>query len=99
MNRKKIGLIVFCSAVLIVSATAFIYKLTEFSMTIVRDGLEGFGIVAVSVYLVGLVGLLLLNLWAWSKGYFRNLEAPKFRMLEMEAEYERIEQAGGVPKA
>ena len=94
-DGKTLFLIVFCSAVLVVSATAFIYKLTEFSMTVVRDGLEGFGIVAISVYLVGLVGLLLWNMWAYSRGFFRNIEAPKFRMLEMEEEYDRIEHATG----
>ena len=94
-NRKTLFLIVFSSTVLVVCATAFIYKLTEFSMTVVRDGLEGFGIVAISVYLVGLVGLLFWNMWAYSKGYFRNIEEPKFRMLEMEEEYERVEHATG----
>jgi hypothetical protein len=94
-DGKTLFLIIFCSTVLVVSATAFVYKLTEFSMTVVRDGLEGFGIVAISVYLVGLVGLLMWNMWAYSKGYFRNIEQPKFRMLEMEAEYDKIEHATG----
>ena len=92
---KRQFLIVFCSLVLLVAATAFIYKITEFSMTIVRDGLEGFGIVAIATYLVGLVGLLLLNMWALSRGYFKDIEAPKFRLLEMEADYDRIERETG----
>lgn len=94
-DRKTLFLIVFCSAVIVVSAIAFVYKLTEFSMTVVRDGLEGFGIVAISVYLVGLTGLLMWNMWAYSKGYFRNIEAPKYRMLEMEEEYDKVEHATG----
>ncbi len=37
-----------------------------------------------SVIGVGMLGFVALFFWSWMRGQYRNVEAPKFRMLELE---------------
>jgi uncharacterized membrane protein YhaH (DUF805 family) len=76
-------------AVLVGAGVGFVYKMSEFVMTIVKDDVEGFGAVAVIVYLVGIVPIIFLTLWAVLTGRFHDIERPKFRMLELDREIER----------
>jgi nitrogen fixation-related uncharacterized protein len=66
----------------------FVYKMSEFATTIVKDEIEGFGSVAIGVYLTGVVPLVFLTLWAVLTGRFRDIERPKHRMLEIHRELE-----------
>lgn len=79
----------FGGAVLMFAGLGFVYKMTEFTMTIVQDDIEGFGAAAVAVYLLGLLPIVLINLWAILTGRFRDIERPKYRMLELDREIER----------
>ena len=72
-----------------IAGLGFTYKMTEFGMTIVNDEVEGFGAMAVATYLIGMVPLTFLMLWAVFTGRFRDLEATKRRLFEIEAEIER----------
>ena len=54
----------FAAASCVVAGVGFIYKMTEFATTIVNDDVEGFGAVAVAIYLIGMLPLLFLTLWA-----------------------------------
>ena len=60
------------------------------------DEVAGFGVVAVSTYLLGMLPLLFLMLWAVTTGRFRDVEAPKLRMLELDREIERGGEIGGL---
>ena len=82
----------FAIAVMVIAGLGFSYKMTEFVFTIIRDDVEGFGAVAVATYLVGMLPLLLLTLWATFTGRFRDIERPKYRVLELDAEIELEEQ-------
>ena len=44
---------------------------------------------AVATYLLGMLPLLFLTLWAVMTGRFRDIERPKYRMLELNDELER----------
>ena len=79
----------FAVAVLVISGLGFIIKMTEFSMTIVNADVEGFGVVAIGIYLLGMVPMVLLNLWAVFTGKFRDIERPKYRIFELEREIDR----------
>jgi len=79
----------FAVAVMAIAGLGFAYKMTEFALTIVHDEVYGFGAVAVATYLVGMLPIVFLTLWAVFTGRFRDVEAPKFRMLELDAEIER----------
>ena len=65
--------------------------MSEFAVTIVKDEVEGFGAVAVATYLIGMVPLVFLMLWAVMTGRFRDLEATKRRLFELDDEIERGE--------
>jgi len=86
--------ITFAVVVLVVAGLGFAYKMTEFAMTIVNDDVQGFGAAAVSVYLIGIVPIMFLTLWAVFTGKFRDIEQPKFRLLELDREIERGGELG-----
>jgi len=90
---RRIVVAFFAVAVLVIAGLGFAYKMNEFAMTIVKDDVEGFGVVAVAVYLVGMLPLLFLMLWAVMTGQFRNLERQKHRLFELDSD---IERGGGM---
>jgi hypothetical protein len=77
------------TGVFVFAGFGFIYKMSEFAVTIVKDDVEGFGAVAVATYLIGMVPLTFLMLWAVFTGRFRDLEATKRRLFELDDEIER----------
>jgi hypothetical protein len=81
----------FAAGVCVVAGLGFTYKMSEFALTIVKDEVEGFGAVAVATYLIGMIPLLFLMLWAVMTGRFRDLEATKRRLFELDDEIERGE--------
>jgi nitrogen fixation-related uncharacterized protein len=90
---RSVAVAAFAVAVLVVAGLGFVYKMTEFAATIVKDDVEGFGAVAIASYLLGMVPILFLTLWAVLTGRFRDIERPKYRLLELDRE---IEREGGV---
>lgn len=89
LTSKGVVLSVMTVLVMAFAGFAFVYKMTEFVATIVHDEVVGFGAVAVATYLAGTLPLLLLTLWAALSGRFRDVEQPKYRMFELDAEIER----------
>jgi hypothetical protein len=79
----------FAVVVMAVAGLGFVYKMTEFALTIARDDVQGFGAVAVATYLIGLLPIVLVTVWAVATGRFRDIERPKYRMLELDEEIER----------
>lgn len=88
-SAREIAVYAFAVAILVFAGLGFVYKMTEFAATIIKDDVEGFGAVAVSIYLIGMVPIAFFTLWAVLSGKFRDIEAPKYRMLELDAEIER----------
>ncbi|RMF69355.1 MAG: hypothetical protein D6743_02015 [Calditrichaeota bacterium] len=83
--------IVLALTILVVLAGGFgfIYKIIEFARTYVKDDLKSFGAISVVTYFIGLMGILFFTLWGVFKGHFRDIERPKYRMLELDEEIER----------
>ncbi len=78
--------------IVVVAALAFIFKMTEFIFTWTdptTDRFGGFAFIAVGLYLVGMIPILFLMLWAVFRGHFRDIEQPKYRMLELQEEIDR----------
>ncbi len=86
---RNATVILFAVFVLLIAGLGFIYKMTEFAATIANDDVEGFGAMAVGTYLIGVVPIIFLTLWAVFTGKFRDIERPKFRMFELDHEIER----------
>jgi hypothetical protein len=86
---RTVVIVGFAIVVLVVAGMGFVYKMSEFTMTIVNDDVAGFGVVAVATYLIGLVPIVFLTLWAVMTGKFRDIEHPKYRLFELDREIER----------
>lgn len=88
-GAKGAILLGFVAAIFLLAGGAFLNKMVHFIQTIQEDQILGFGAVAVGTYLCGMFPLLFLMLWAVLTGRFRDVEAPKYRMLELDEEIER----------
>lgn len=60
----------------------FVFKLHSFMRTIKNDELAGFAFDPIMIYGFVAVGFLFLLGWAYLSGQFRDVERPKFEMLE-----------------
>jgi nitrogen fixation-related uncharacterized protein len=76
----------------------FIFKLFSFLKTIKRDELAGFAFDPIMIYAFVAMGFMFLLAWAFLTGQFRDIERPKFEMLEKFDAQEKAEKlAGGGP--
>lgn len=71
----------------------FCLKLYEFVRTASSGDLPGFAFATVFGYFVVTAGFLCLALWAFLRGHYRDIEEPKYRLLERETELDRQEAA------
>lgn len=87
----------FSILVVLMAGGAFLFKLVEFTLTFTKlasstpealnaDPTLRFAIQPVITYLIVAAGFACLFFWAYLTGQFRNIEGPKFRMLEMQDE-------------
>jgi nitrogen fixation-related uncharacterized protein len=96
MERRAVrSVVVFALAiaVMVIAGSAFVYKMTEFAATIASDEVAGFGAVAVATYLIGMLPIVFVTLWAVLSGRFRDIERPKLRVLELDREIDAAEAA------
>ena len=86
---------IFGPTVIVVAGIAFIFKLTEFIYVATNEGPDSMGtfLIPVMNYLLVAAGFLCMFLWAYFTGQYRDVEAPKYRMLEMQAEIDREDGA------
>ena len=84
---------IFSIVMVLTAGTAFVFKLIEFIHTATQKGPAAMGsfLIPVLNYLMVAAGFALLFLWAYFSGQFRDIEAPKYRMLEMQDEIDREE--------
>lgn len=90
-TAKTWAAIVVGIAVIFGGAT-FIYKLVEFASTAKDSEMAGFAMVSVVPYFAATAGFLALAVWAFLKGHFKDIEAPKYSMLEQEEKLDRAER-------
>lgn len=76
----------------VIGGGTFIYKLWEFAATAGREEMPGFALVSVVPYFAATAGFLLLAVWAFFKGHFKDIEGPKYDMLKREEELDRAEK-------
>jgi hypothetical protein len=94
MRTRTVLVFALAVGVMVVAGGAFVAKMFEFAMTMAGDEVVGFGAVAVSTYLIGMLPLVFLMLWAITTGRFRDVEAPATRMLELDRAIERGGELG-----
>lgn len=86
LTARTVAVVGFAAAILLIAGLGFVYKMTEFALTIVKDDVEGFGTVAIALYLMGMLPIAFITLWAVLSGRFRDIERPKYRLLELNAD-------------
>jgi len=90
------GVHAFFVLAVVVTGCMFTYKLFSFLKTIERDELAGFAFDPIVVYGLVATGFLFLLAWAYLTGQFRDIERPKYEMLERFDEQERRERDAAV---
>jgi nitrogen fixation-related uncharacterized protein len=102
----RIFLWVFSATMVLTAGSAFVFKLIEFlySFSIARNTVPGgdgvrpgfmFAISPLVNYLIVAAGFACLFLWAFLSGQFRDIEGPKYRMLELQRQFDRAEAEAG----
>jgi len=78
---------------ILTAGSAFLFKLFEFYFTATTQGSQALAsfLIPVLNYLIVAAGFACLFLWTYFSGQFKNIEAPKYRMLEMQREIDRNE--------
>ena len=91
--RARVFLWVFSVAMIVTAGGAFIFKFFDFYLTATTQGSQALAsfIVPVLNYLIVALGFGCLFLWAYFSGQFRDVEGPKYRMLQMQQEIDRRE--------
>lgn len=69
----------------------FVGKLIDFIRTLRLEEGGGFAIIPLSNYFFVAAGMACLLIWAICNGMLRDIEGPKYTMLEREAELDRLE--------
>jgi hypothetical protein len=75
--------------VLSLAGFGFFFKFVEFVKSVFSNDLLNWAIVPVTTYLVVGVGFLLLFIWTVTKGDYKDIEAPKFRLFELDEQAEQ----------
>ena len=90
MNIKWGAILSLTILVVLIGGFGFLYKIIEFAQTYVKDDLRSFGAISVVSYFLGVLGILFFTLWGVFKGHFKNIEKPKYRMLELDEEIDKM---------
>lgn len=85
-RRARVFLWVFSVILVVTAGTAFMFKLIEFFYTATTDGSEALAsfLIPVLTYLTVAAGFGCMFAWAFLRGHYSDVEAPKYRMLEMQ---------------
>ncbi len=94
-RKKNIVLWIISVGVIVPGAYGFIDKLIQFIRTLRTVDGGGFTIIPILNYLIMTAGFVCLLLWGVFRGMFRDIEQPKYSMLEREALLDRWEQKEG----
>jgi hypothetical protein len=89
---KDETIIIFGAFVLAAGAFGFGYKFLDFAKALFSTDFVSFAVMPMFVYIIVTTGFFFLFLWSVLKGDLRNIEQPKYRMLELEEQYEMMEK-------
>jgi hypothetical protein len=87
-RAQAVTTIAFALVILVPSLFAFANKFREFILLYSGDADGAFAITPIVNYLLASLGFFCLFFWAIYHGMFRDIEAPKFTMLENERRFD-----------
>ncbi len=82
---------IFSVIMLLTAGLAFIFKLIEFFSAFLSDESVRFGVVPLLTYLIVAAGYGCLFAWSYLRGHYKDVEAAKYRMLQMQDEIDAME--------
>lgn len=82
---------VFSVAMIVITGLAFTFKLIEFFVSFAGDQPLRFAMIPVLTYFIVASGFACLLFWAYLAGQFKDLEAAKHRMLQLQDEIDAQE--------
>ena len=93
-RRARRFLWIFSITMIVTAGTAFVFKLIEFAHVATTQGAQALGsfLIPVLTYLTVAAGFGCLFFWSYLRGQYRDVEAPKYRMLEMQAEFDALDR-------
>ncbi|MFQ5414697.1 MAG: cbb3-type cytochrome oxidase assembly protein [Phycisphaerae bacterium] len=86
---KRVVVVVALVGIMAPGGYGFVEKFIQFVRTLNSDAGGGFTIIPITNYLIIAMGFLCLLAWAVANGMFRDVEGPKYTMLDREAEIDR----------
>lgn len=95
---KRIVFWCIALAILVPGTIGFIDKLGTFIRTLGVERGAGFTLVPLANYFIMAIGMICLLVWAVTHGMFRDVEGPKYTMLDQEDELNRREFPGRRPE-
>ncbi|MBL1218213.1 MAG: cbb3-type cytochrome oxidase assembly protein CcoS [Planctomycetes bacterium] len=82
----------FLITTIALAGIGFIFKFVEFVVSWAKSDGVDFALVPIATYLAVAAGYMCLFVWAWRRGMFKDIEAPKYRMLEMQDDFDAKER-------
>ena len=95
-RAKTIGLWCIAIAIIVPGGIGFIDKFIQFVRTFLTDEGGGFAVIPITNYLLVAAGMVCLLVWAVAQGMFRDVEGPKYTMLERE---ELLDRSDGLERS
>lgn len=80
--------------ILVPASLGFGTKIYEFVRVVLSEGGTEFTLIPLANYFLATLGFVCLMIWAVLHGMFKDVEAPKYTMLEQEERLDAGEQAG-----
>ena len=90
---KSASIVGIAILILIPAGYGFVEKVVQFVRTVTSDVDSKFTVFPILNYLIAAAGFVCLLIWASANGMFRNIEEPKYTMLERERELDAMESA------
>ncbi len=96
-RAKRIVLFALAVLILVPTALGFGHKFVQFLRTLVRGEGDGaaFALIPMSNYLLASLGMVCLLVWAVFRGMFRDVEGPKYTMLDQEEQIDESDKLQG----
>ncbi len=94
ITEKTVALLVLFIFLFVVGTIIAVRTVAYLEAGMTGSELKGF-LVEVIAYVVGLTGWLALFIYSYMKGDFKDIEGPKYELLDMEEKVVKAEKEGG----
>ncbi len=94
ITHKTVSLLILFIFLFVVGTIIAVRTVAYLEAGMVGSELKGF-LVEVIAYIIALTGWLMLFIYSYMKGDFKDIEGPKYEILELEEKIVKAEKEGG----